>query len=76
MRALLIPQVVGAEVNAESDIYSHLCIMRALNEIEPSFFYVWLRRGDSCKGAVGPECRCSCLGANHGVQLLRKEKAS
>lgn len=29
--------------------------------------------GPSCQEAVGPECRCSCQGTNHGIALLRQE---
>lgn len=42
MRALVIPQIAGFEVAAESDYYSHRCIMRAVDEFERSFFYIWL----------------------------------
>ena len=38
----MIPQIAGGEVAAESDYFSHLCVMNAVKEFEKSFFYVWL----------------------------------
>ena len=49
MRCLMIPQIAVGEVMSESDFYAHLCIMRVLRDIEPSFFYVWLRSKDAKK---------------------------
>jgi len=55
---LFIPQIATSEVASESDIFSHLCIQRALSVLEQSFFYVWLRRGDEnwYKEAPGRAC--------------------
>ena len=42
MRCLMVPQISGGEVQAESDYYSHQTIMKVLTDVEPSHFYVWL----------------------------------
>jgi len=46
MRVLMIPQISTGEVAAESDKFSHDCIIRALRAIEPTFVYWWFRRID------------------------------
>lgn len=46
VRGLLIPQIVSSGGAAEGNYYSMKCIMRALQAIEPSFFYVWLSRAE------------------------------
>lgn len=46
MRALLIPQVVGGELTAESDFYGYRQIMEMLPKYEPSFCYLWVRGRD------------------------------
>lgn len=46
MRILQIPQVATAELVNESDVYSHLTIMRAIRTLGPMHSYLWARRGD------------------------------
>ncbi len=58
MRPLFIPQISTVEVAAESDIYSHLTLTRAIRTIEPSYFYLWLRRGDERSGLEGADVMC------------------
>lgn len=50
----MIPQIVTSEIAAESDKYSFDCIIKALREVGPSFFYMWLRRVDEGKVAEPP----------------------
>lgn len=47
MRALLLPQVVGGELTAESDFYGYRQIMQMLPKYEPSFCYLWVRGRDA-----------------------------
>lgn len=46
VRALLLPQVVGGELTAESDFYGYRQIMQMLPKYEPSFCYLWVRGRD------------------------------
>lgn len=57
-RVLMIPQIAGAEVLAESDRYSHDCLLRALRALEPTFAYWWLRQEDEGRvpAAAGEAC--------------------
>lgn len=49
----MIPQIGPGAVSAESDYYLHKTVMRALSELEPCFFYVWLKSRH--EGAMEPE---------------------
>lgn len=60
MRVLMIPQIVVGEVAAESDYYYHKSYMRALLELEPCWFYVWLRAKDEKRLPNDRNCTYFC----------------